>query len=99
MCTHGYNIIVLHTQIMIVCTIILDENLGQIWVVYLAIPLNLRQAGTVPHTYVDSQSTGLVTTSCDPSRYLPAKGYVVPTTTNTFGATYSVSESKNSAED
>lgn len=61
--------------------------------------LNLRQAGTVPHTYVDSQSTGLVTTSCDPSRCLPVKGYVVPTTTDTFGATYSVSESKNSTED
>ena len=52
---------------MIVCTIILDENLGQIWVVNLAIPPNLRQGGTVPHTYTDSQSTGLVTTSCDPS--------------------------------
>lgn len=48
------------------CAAVLDENLGQIWVVNLAIPLNLRQAGTVPHTYVDSQSTGLVTISCDP---------------------------------
>lgn len=92
------NIIVLYSQLMIVCTVVLYENLEQIWVVNLAIPLNLRQAGTVPHTYVDSQSTGLVTTSCDPSRDLPAKGYVVPTTTNTFGATYSVSESKNSTE-
>ena len=85
---HTATIIVLYlyTQfIIVICTVVLDENLRQIWVVNLATPLNFSQAGTVPHTYVDSQSTGLVTTSCDPSRSLAVKGHVVPTTTGTFG--------------
>lgn len=66
--------IVLYTHFMIVCAVVLDEKLGQIWLMKFGTPLNLRQAGTVPHTYVDSQSTGLVTTSCDLSSRLPAKG-------------------------